>query len=123
MSNSCHGMNEKHPWSGKSHHRADPFPHIGFITVYLAVRAKSLSLHKGALVASHSGICFQFGAFRTKVCFSKSGCFAYCFMLFPAVEQDHIKDHFLFPVPFVLQMCGFISIVLYLICIQHAFSF
>lgn len=129
MPDSCHGMHEKHPRSGESHHRPDPFPHVGFVAVHLAVGAKGLGLHKGTFITAHSGIFFQFRAFRTKLCFPESGSFAHRFVLFLAVEQDHIGDHLLLPLSLVLYLFCFLYIIRFLLiqsyssfCIFHVLS-
>ena len=111
MPDGCHRVDEKHPGPGEAHDGADVFPHVGFVTVDLAVGAEGLGLHEGAFVAAHAGVGFQLGAFRAEVCSVQSGCFAQRFMLFLAIEQDHVGDHLLFPLPLVLYLVSFLCIL------------
>ncbi len=97
-------VDEQHPWAGEAHDGADALPHVGLVAVDLAVGAEGLGLHERAFVAAHAGVVFQFGAFRAEVCFLKPGCFSYRFVLFLTVEQDHVGDHLLLPLPFILNL-------------------
>ena len=110
MPDGGHGVDEQHPRAGEAHDGANAFPHVWLIAVNLAVGAEGLGLHKGAFVTVHTGIGFQFGTFRAEVCLLKSGRFAQRFMLFLAVEQDHIGDHLLLPLPLVLYLVSFLCI-------------
>ena len=111
MSDGHNRVVKNHPWAGKAHNKPNSFPHILLIAMDLAVGAEGLGLHEGAFVAAHAGISFQFGAFRAEVCSVQSGCFAQRFMLFLAIEQDHVGDHLLFPLPLVLYLVSFLCIL------------
>ena len=56
MTDSHDRMMKDHPRAGETHDFPDLFTHVGFITMYFAIGAKGLCFHKGAFVASLSGI-------------------------------------------------------------------
>lgn len=111
MPDGCHRVDEKHPRAGEAHDDADAFPHVGLVAVDPAVGAEGFGLHEGAFVTTHAGVGFQVGTFRTEVCLPKPVCFPYGFMLFPAIEQDHIGDHLLFTFSLVLYLVSFLCIL------------
>ena len=110
MPDGGHRMDKKHSGPGEAHDGANAFPHVWLIAVNLAVGAEGLGLHEGAFVAAHAGIRFQLRTFRAEVCLLKSGRVAQRFMLFLAIEPDHIGDHLLLPLPLVLYLVSFLCI-------------
>lgn len=123
MANRCHRMDEEHPGTGKAHDLTDTLPHLWLVTVHLTVGAEGLRLHERAFIAAHSGIRFQFGTFRAELCFSQPGCFSYGFMLFLAVQENHVGNYLLFPLPLILYLFVVICFVCFTQCYLLSISF
>lgn len=104
MAHCRHRMHKKHPGTGKAHDFSNALPHLGLVAVYFAVGAKGLCLHKRTFIAAHSGVIFQLCTFRAEFCFPQPGCFPQRFVLFPAVQKDHLGDHLLFSFPLILYL-------------------
>lgn len=79
----------QHPGPGIPHHLANLLPSFRRIAVNGAFGAKRLFLPEGAGVQPAVGIGFQFVAFWTCV---------KIMLLAPAVDTDHLADHFFLPV-------------------------
>ena len=90
MANSHNGMMEDHPRAGKAHDLPDPFPHVCFVAMHLAVGAEGLGLHEGTLVAAEPCISVQRGTFGAE--FPAA-------MVFSAVDGDHQRNGLFFPFP------------------------
>ena len=88
-------MMKHHPRTGEAHDFTDLFTHVWFIAVHFAVGAKGLCLHKGTFVRALSGVGIQ----RSAV-----GAERLAAVLFAAVDGDHQRNGFFFPLPFALNI-------------------
>ena len=104
-------MIKNHLRTGKAHDLSDLFPHLRTIAVHPAVGAKGLCLHKRAVFTAGAGIVIQLPALRSQP--------ARRIVILPAVEQDHLADHPLFPLPLYLHILTHWSFLRFMIS-MHA---
>lgn len=105
MTNRHDWMVKKHARSGKLHDFSNLFPHLGPITMHLAIRAKRLCFHKRTPVDLLASITVQLGTFsaedrsvRTMPLQKAATLLATVFLA--TVKRNHERNYVLFPLAF-----------------------